>query len=510
MLVIISDLHLTDGSGGASIPIGAFHLFAERLRDLAISASFRADGDYRPIEGIDLLLLGDIIDVIRSGKWLASDVRPWSGVKNGAMASLVRQITADVLAHNESGIQILRGLATQNILRIPPANRMGQPVYQAEGQPVPVRIHYLVGNHDWFLQVPGSNFDPIRSLVAQGLGLSNRSDDPFPHDPNESDAILEALRRHKVFARHGDIFDPINFEGDRCASSLGDAVVIELLNRFPADVEKELGNDLPDTLLAGLRELDNVRPTLLAPVWIDGLLERTCAVPAARREVKAIWDRLADRFLDLDFVRKHDTWSPFDAVDGLSRVLKFSKRLSIGWASAIIELYQKLRGRDESSYYANALTEQEFRNRRAKHIVYGHTHAAETIPLDASVSDGYVLNQTYFNSGTWRRVHRPTQYAPAEHEFIPAENMTYLSFFQGDERSGRPYETWTGTLGVNPVQPREYRIDPPHVTTENNPSQTTAASTPLSSATSRPRSTVPAPHFSPTHAPSGIEPKRRT
>ena len=36
--------------------------------------------------------------------------------------------------------------------------------------------------------------------------------------------LLEALRRHKVFARHGDIYDPFNFEGDRNQSSLGDAI----------------------------------------------------------------------------------------------------------------------------------------------------------------------------------------------------------------------------------------------------------------------------------------------
>ena len=86
MFVVISDLHLTDGSGGASIPAGAFQLFAERLRDLAIGASFRTDGSYRPVEGIDLLLLGDIIDVIRSTKWLSADVRPWSKLQSPALA----------------------------------------------------------------------------------------------------------------------------------------------------------------------------------------------------------------------------------------------------------------------------------------------------------------------------------------------------------------------------------------------------------------------------------------
>ena len=64
----------------------------------------------------------------------------------------------------------------------------------------------------------------------------------------------------------------------------------------------------------------------------------------------------------------------------------------------------QLRGADDASYYQHALAEQDFRNRRAKHIVYGHTHYAESVPLDASFAEGYVLNQAYFNSGTWRRV----------------------------------------------------------------------------------------------------------
>ncbi len=58
MLVIISDLHLTDGTSGASLPAGAFEIFGERLRDLARRASYRADGSYRPIERLDLLAVG--------------------------------------------------------------------------------------------------------------------------------------------------------------------------------------------------------------------------------------------------------------------------------------------------------------------------------------------------------------------------------------------------------------------------------------------------------------------
>jgi hypothetical protein len=53
-------------------------------------------------------------------------------------------------------------------------------------------------------------------------------------------------------------------------------------------------------------------------------------------------------------------------------------------------------------------------------------------------------------------------FAPNEHEFIASDTMTYLAFFQGDERGGRPYETWSGTLGVNLPDSSTIRIDAAH------------------------------------------------
>jgi hypothetical protein len=60
MLVIISDLHLTDGTSGETIKTGAFRTFRERIRDLAYDASWRSDEKYAPIECVDLVLLGDV------------------------------------------------------------------------------------------------------------------------------------------------------------------------------------------------------------------------------------------------------------------------------------------------------------------------------------------------------------------------------------------------------------------------------------------------------------------
>jgi hypothetical protein len=216
---------------------------------------------------------------------------------------------------------------------------------------------------------------------------------------------------------------------------------------------------LPDAAVLGLREIDHLRPLLLIPAWIEGLLERTCPQPAVRKRVKTIWDRLTDDLLSSQFVRHRDVSSPVELVDGLARALRFSKRLSTGWTHATLDWLRQVRGASSDSYAIHALVEQDFRNRRARHVVFGHTHTPEIVPLDASYAEGYVLDQVYFNAGTWRRVHRQTQFAPGEHEFIAADTLGYLAFYQGDERKGRSFETWTGSMGHCPAERIVHRID---------------------------------------------------
>jgi UDP-2,3-diacylglucosamine pyrophosphatase LpxH len=496
MLVIVSDLHLTDGSSGPSLATGAVARFLGQLQSLAVAASWRVDGTYRPIERVDLVLLGDIVDLVHSAQWSArAAVRPWSDPHSGELLDLVTRIAQGVLTHNDESCSALRSLSTHG-LAIPPESRTG-PDLTAQGASILVRTFYMVGNHDWFFHLPGASADALREKVIGGLGLAHRPGEPFPHDMQENEDLLRTMRRHKVTARHGDLYDPLSFDGDRDSGSVSDALVVELVNRFAAEMESRLADQLPASAALGLREIDNVRPLVLIPVWLEGLLERTCPLPALRKKVKTIWDQLVDDFLAIDFLRQR---GPADQlIDGLAAALKFSRRPSTGWAAATAAWVRGLRGSDGESYGRQALAEQDFRNRRSKHVVYGHTHAAESVPLDASYAETYVLNQVYFNAGTWRRVHRPTLLASGQHEFVAEDVTTYLVFYQGDERQGRPYETWSGTLGHQPAEATVHRIDPPRPA----PS---AAEEPMASPTARVRS----PHFSLSPGRPGIVPTRRT
>src|SRR5215471_4574530 len=197
MLVIISDLHLTDGTSGETIREGAFFLLRERLVSLAYDASWRARGVYSPIEGIDLVLLGDILDVIRSSYWCDAPphVRPWGDPNHPDFIEAVTKINAAILANNQKSLEVLKSLT--NFITVPAADRHHQPWAdqkeshsQSKRVTVPVRVHYLVGNHDWFYHLPQAAFDPVRASVADVMGLANPKG-PFPHDPAEYPELLE-------------------------------------------------------------------------------------------------------------------------------------------------------------------------------------------------------------------------------------------------------------------------------------------------------------------------------
>jgi UDP-2,3-diacylglucosamine pyrophosphatase LpxH len=452
VIVFVSDLHLTDGSSGETIHAGAFAAFRERLRDMVYDASWRSDGKYKPLEECHVVLLGDILDVIRSTKWLAGTARPWSSTGDTEFRSRVSEITQAVLKNNQESLAILQSLPQGQIISLPPATADGKPALVSrdpkarERVPVSVKLRYLVGNHDWFFHLPGAPFNDIRTTIVDAVGLVNPADAPFPHDPFESEELKQVYRDHQVFARHGDIFDPFNYAQDRNSSSLGDAIVVELLNRFPDEVRKQLGDELPTECAFGLKEIDNVRPLMIIPVWISGLLRRTCT-DAMAKKIKSVWDDLVDRFLGLPFVEQHHSVTQlFDDISKLEWALKFSKGVSLPNLSTLVEWLKKRLGIREAAFYPNAFTEPEFKNRNARFTVYGHTHHHEIVPLDTVPAATGLMEQIYINSGTWRAVHELAQLHPSQQEFVGYHVMTYLAFFKQDERKGRRFEFWSGAL----------------------------------------------------------------
>jgi hypothetical protein len=471
MLVIVSDLHLTDGTSGETIRAGAFRVFAQRLRDLAYDASWRApDGEgraqYRPIEEMHVVLLGDILDVIRSTKWLKEDgvpcsVRPWDDPQRPDFIQKVDSITSAILRHNRESLEVIRRLNDGKTMTVPPATPEGtvQTVGwnpDAPGRlPVRVHLHYTVGNHDWMYHLPGKAYNEIRRAIVRALGLDNPPDVPFPYDPAESEPLAKIYREHGVLARHGDIYDRYNFAGDRNRSSVGDAVVVELIDRFAMTVVEEFRDRLPEACLRGLREIDNLRPSFIVPVWLDSLLEQTVGQPELRRAVRSVWDGLVDEFCRLDFVRHYgfrfNPWNPATRARWAFRftkgLLSRSRSRGLAWASVRWPAFTNRLLGGGGPTWRDAANETAREDGDANFIVYGHTHQNDVVPLNTRRFGNRYIRQIYINSGTWRPYHQLTVLRPTREQFGRYELMTYVAFFRDGERGGRAWEVWTGFLG---------------------------------------------------------------
>ena len=256
MLVFLSDVHLTDGSSGETIKPTAFNIFADGIRKLADTV--------KPLEEVRLVLLGDIFDIIRSTKWLTDDVRPWDSAGNNQQKR-VENILEEIMRNNYKSLEELRNLQKF-----------------ADEKQVPFGITYVIGNHDWLI----NRYPSCRTMVSEALRITDAGSEPFPSQLFEPG--------YKVFARHGDVYDPFNYMGNRDASSIGDAIVIELLNKYPQQVNERLGKlvaagsittDEKNRITAQLKELDNIRPILNTPSWVLMVANKT-ENTAARRVIE--------------------------------------------------------------------------------------------------------------------------------------------------------------------------------------------------------------------------------
>ena len=452
MLVISSDIHLGDGTTANSISPTAFELFSNRLRETAYYASFRQDGTYRPIENLDLLLMGDILDPLHSTLWLDTApgainyTRPWTNINNPNFATTVSETTKAIIDLNRESLELLRRCANGEIILLPPANARHEPDEASkERLPVRVRIHYMVGNHDWYYHLPGNAFDQVRKTIIESLGLCNDFG-PFPYDLDEHPALREILQSYRVFVRHGDCYDKFNFDREkgRDHSTLGDVFTMDVCNRFPVEVQKRYGNELPTGIVDSLRRITNVRPALATPLWISGQIKRQAQSAALEIELKKVWDDLCDEFLQLDVVREQDKAFKFDIVDALQLVIKVSKRTSFETLNDIaLWIHNRLR-ENGRSLAEHALQEPAFLDDSARFVVYGHTHQHEIVPLDADGEPPNEQNQFYINSGTWRSFYDLAVKDPKEQKFVRYQTFTYLTFYKDGERGGRLFETWSG------------------------------------------------------------------
>lgn len=419
MQVFISDLHLTDGTSGQTINSGAVRLFRDNLQKLVLDIK----SGKQPVREVKLVLLGDIFDVIRSCKWLETNVRPWSSA-GPLQEAAVRGIAEGIFSQNTESISYLKELKSF-------VNGLG----------IPFELTYVVGNHDWIL----NRYPDVVKLTASTLDIAP----PPAKFPTE---IYEPA--YGTIARHGDIYDELNYMGNRDKSSIGDAIVIELLNRFPEEVSHRLRGvlraDERQAVTDKLKELDNVRPLLDIPAWVL-MLTREIRDSTLQRIVEKAWQKCVEDFFNVPFIKDMDI--PFwpDTIDRLQAALNLSSRTSMRVLDKIVDIKNRLLPAGiEKGLQRSAWAETRIQSGEAKYVVYGHTHDHVIIPMDQfQQTNGEIQNKIYFNAGTWRQTWNRAAFDTSRREFVGWKVLTYIAFYQAEENNEYSFEVWNGSLGYD-------------------------------------------------------------
>jgi UDP-2,3-diacylglucosamine pyrophosphatase LpxH len=471
VIIFISDLHLSDGTFD-------YHDSQDRRNDINHDISEEAfslfwDSVHRivtarresRIREVTVVLLGDILELRSSTRWVASDYdregrrvrlgdRPWRETRDAPSATCLK-IFDNILRHNQGR---LRFLTAKMLSQVPRSNGLRK---LAERR-IRIRFEYVVGNHDSLLI---HHQDPVlRNRLARELGwriVPGRSDE-FPEGTKYVNSHL------LITAEHGHRSDANDYFNNFYDAPLG-CVTIDALGRFVYHLQK-LSAAAPASLpRRHVRELvrigtgfDNVRPSSDAYRW---LMSRIPEDPETRKIFRRVLMRTVQELLvDLDPI--------LDFV--FSRTLKFLRRsrLTRSLARRVLRRLAARLARDEADlplrritdgissflnrmswiggllsgkkidpFHANALA--EVLHSPAKYVLYGHTHRYETVPL---LKVGH-KRAFYFNTGTWNKTLARNLFdVPPRFDFQNWSRMTYIIFFDAARRENKKhvFELWHG------------------------------------------------------------------
>ncbi|HYL78738.1 MAG TPA: hypothetical protein VEU96_31395, partial [Bryobacteraceae bacterium] len=270
MQVFVSDLHLTDGTIGVSVPDGELvHRLLEPLEQRSKT------------ESIDLVLLGDIFELLRSTEWEAlwvapHYIAPWT--------SMSVDFTNFPPAAKECSVRILKKIVS----RYPEfSKRLKSLIEQGN-----VRTHFVPGNHDFMVQLS----EEARSIVSDFLSLRRV-------DVHQKFETHYANEEAEVFAVHGNRADPLNWhDGPTGQWAFGDAIVLRLVNSFITEACRSSGSEPVGgtPIVRALQDLDNVEPSEDLGLYFRFILERELTNEKQRGEVLEFWRDAVNQILTLE------------------------------------------------------------------------------------------------------------------------------------------------------------------------------------------------------------------
>jgi UDP-2,3-diacylglucosamine pyrophosphatase LpxH len=217
MKVFLSDLHLSDGKERDDFQ---YHKeFDDLVR--ALSEQFTR---------IEIVLLGDIFDLIRTQKYFESEKEPFTEEK---IREIKRRVMAEIVENHSPFFETLRRF-------------IGQPEHS---------FRYIVGNHDF-----GTSLDSrLLGIIQERHGLTF-----MPANYYKEEQL-------GIWAEHDHRCDSINTtfnkDGTPIPYSFGDKIVVEIVDKFFEKVREKQAEFWIDPAI--IHDLDNVRPQSAIANWLD-------------------------------------------------------------------------------------------------------------------------------------------------------------------------------------------------------------------------------------------------
>ena len=469
MLVVISDLHFTDGTSGEhNLPVEAFkEVFLPHIVALARS---------KKATELKLLLLGDIPDLVRSEQWFEEEPadRPWGenglrDIPNPQPGSWVEQRCLKILGRfpsdgrrasvpentilykNWDTLALFRGLQ-KTMQKVLPGLA-----------PIPVDIIYVAGNHDRLCNL----YPSVRDELCKILGITvNPSTVAMKSEYDWWYRYDYMDEKYGVYARHGHQFDAWNFGGGNDLTRtghlqvpIGDVISTEFAVNLPRTLARLRANypGVGSALVENLKEVDNVRPLARIVEWFHYRMKQEYS-EQRRQALDETFDEVLNDFLNINLVQQ---WrSPNTRWDEIFRAA------SHPWLRRVIDKVTSCTNTEDllhvllpsvareinpdgvvDPYCSAAYRERLWRENPAiQFVLYGHTHRPYMQPLDGA-GQREVL---YLNTGTWRSHIYRTVSLDHSADFVKLKQMTYLCFYHaGEDRDHKKpgtvsFDVWTG------------------------------------------------------------------
>ncbi len=478
MLLAISDLHLTDetvsdvGVRGSALKTV--------LQDLASAAETHNRHGGVPIDRLDILLVGDVFDLLRTSYWddVPEDECPWS-------PALISE--PDPQSPAAGRLIEHAGSILEHILATPNARDLCAVLQEAArgwGPFKSVGMQFITGNHDRLINHRAAGVLRARVRAAFG-GACGTGQDCFANS-----VYLEA---YQTFARHGHEYDPWNFEPvqrgvwdaqayERCP--IGDVITFALVTKLYLEVRTSLDpNRVSDPvakaerqrLVDGLRVIEDIRPISLIPVWLKAFLRGS----ELGEEVGRVVAKVAREFRRLAYFewwRRHSVWdtrSPFQPQDlfaGMIRLLAEWESVPTGRLGDIFKFYAR---EDQNGMPPGVMVEEiltgptAIRNTPVQHVLCAHTHvpdsalvtvidsdewaercrqAKQLLDAPRDVAAGPGRQVWYLNTGTMRNRVSMARVSQPSFRFAPVENLSYVVIHRPGEKyaSGFAADLWSG------------------------------------------------------------------